>query len=255
MAAEAIAALLNHDRDRALTTAELLFRDAPPEVFQAHTVGRLMVYCLSRAPDRFAPQLLRALAGPSGTADVADEIWAGALLNDYLGTGLPTAVTSLSSYVRRGAARLLAAFPLRNLDILQTLLNDAEPEVRKEAAKAATALASAEQHAAEDLLRCFLASPVFDECYVEVVDALADRAQVLPLSTIEACERAVVAGGVDIGDIATAPARIAQDLSRLIFRLYQQSNSVADRSRCLDVIDRLTDARAYGLAQLLDSLR
>jgi hypothetical protein len=255
MAAEAIAALLNHDRDTALNIADLLFQDVPSEIFQAHTVGRLLVYCLIRDQDRFAPHLLRALDGPLDTADVAGEIWASALRHDFLGTGLPTAVTALSADARHGAARRVAESPLEDLDIVETLLNDAEPAVRKEAAKAATALASSEQPDAEALLKILLSSPVFDDCYLEVIDALADRSQVLPPSTIEACERAAVAGGIDIGNMATAPARIAQDLSRVIFRLYQQSDSAADRNRCLDVIDQLADARAYGLSELLDSQR
>jgi hypothetical protein len=255
MAAEAVSALLNHNRDRALDLADTLFLDAPPEIFQAPTVGRLLLYCLNRSKERFAPHLARALAGPEKSAQVGGEIWASAAVRDELDASLEVPVDALSPAARVGAARLVATVPMTRLEMVQALLNDEDSKVRREAVQAATALATAETDAAEELLACLLTTEAFADGYIDVIDALADRVQVLPPSTIDACERAATAGGLDIGDISMAPARIAQDLSRVIFRLYQQSESEAMRARCLDVIDQLTDARAYGLSRLLDSQR
>lgn len=75
----------------------------------------------------------------------------------------------------------------------------------------------------------------------------------MPSSTLLVCERVVQAIGIDIGNLAKAPARVAQDLSRL--RLHRQSEAAEERERCLDLIDQLTELRANGLAEFIDNQR
>jgi hypothetical protein len=48
---------------------------------------------------------------------------------------------------------------------------------------------------------------------------------------------------------------MALDLSRLVLRLYRQCDAAEERERCLDLIDQLTEWRAYGLAELIDDQR
>ncbi|MFG1625455.1 hypothetical protein [Kribbella sp. NPDC049227] len=255
MASEAAAALLNHNRAKALDIADALLQGPIDDMIRAVTVRDLLIYSFIRDPERFAPHLLRALNGSADGARQAGQIWAMALVQDRLGDSLPATVSSLSAAARRGAAEALASHPLSALDSLTALLSEANPEIRAAAAPAVGALATAEDGLAEELLARFLASAAFADHHEEAIRALAKRTQVLPPSTLLACERVVQAAGPDIGNIATAPARMAQDLSRLVLRLYRQSDAAEERERCLDLIDQLTEWRAYGLAELIDDQR
>ena len=79
--------------------------------------------------------------------------------------------------------------------------------------------------------------------------APSDR-QRLPASTLEACRRAVGTTGNDLGNITTARAGLGQDIVTIVLRLYRQGDE-ATRAGCLDIIDSLTDANAYGVDEAL----
>ncbi|MFK4087154.1 hypothetical protein ACI2LF_23810 [Kribbella sp. NPDC020789] len=254
-AAETVLVLLQHDQPLALELASRLFSDAPGGVVAADPGFQLLFQSSVRDPERFAPVLARYLAEPGNAGYASGRIWAALSMHHTLGSGLPTDVADLTPSARHGAARIIAAEPLGHLTMLDQLLHDQDATVQGASAKAVLHLATAGPQQAEQLLRIILDSPAFNEAYVDVISALAKSAHSLPPSTLEACQRTVDLGGHALGDISTKQARIAPDLSRVVIRLYQQTDETTGREQCLDLIDQLTDARAYGLSQLLDELR
>jgi hypothetical protein len=84
--------------------------------------------------------------------------------------------------------------------------------------------------------------------------ALDKSARLLPKAVLPACERAVQLGGRELGDIRTARAAASGHIVNVVLRLYRQGDRPI-RERCLDVIDGLSAAGAYGLEQSLASER
>lgn len=64
------------------------------------------------------------------------------------------------------------------------------------------------------------------------------------------CEKFIDSYG-SVADIRTLIAAKADEVSELLIRVYSQSQSQALRSRCLDLVDRLTQIGAYGLDKAL----
>jgi HEAT repeats len=207
-----------------------------------------------RRPEQFAPHLQRALDGPDTVAEQAGQAWAVGHLRRTLPAPLPTQIADLSPAARRGAAQVLAGYPVDELPALRELLADGDPGVRATAASALRALSNLAPEDADPLLRVFLNSPAYTEHFDIAISALAHSTQVLPAATIAACERAVALAGTALGDITTRHPITADYLISVVLRLYRQGDA-ATRSKCLDVIDQLSESRAYDLDQKLNDVR
>ena len=167
---------------------------------------------------------------------------------------MPGRITDLSTAARRGAAQVLARYPVDELPTLCELFVDQDPGVRSAAATALRALPVLAPEDADPLLRAFIDSPANTEHFDIAISALADSTQVLPDATLMACERAVALAGTALGDITTRHPMTADDLISVLLRLYRQGDATT-RSRCLDVIDQLSESRAYDLDQKLNEVR
>jgi len=253
-AAEALRALMNHRPDLALDLAEALLTGADVELFGVRTVTALLVSGLVRRPEKFASHLQRALDGPDMIAEQAGQPWAIGYLRRELPAPLPTRITDLDAAGRRGAAQVLARYPVDELQALRELFADEDPGVRTIAATALRALPQLPPEDADPLLRGFVDSPANTEHFDIAISALAHSTQVLPAATIMACQRAVALAGTALGDIATRHPMTADNLISILLRLYCQGDATT-RSRCLDVIDQLSESRALDLDQKLNEVR
>ncbi|UXM91113.1 ATP-binding protein [Paenarthrobacter sp. JL.01a] len=252
--AEAILALFNTIPDEALDIAESMFDDSPAELFDARETTELLKHACLRRPKTFARHLCRALLANESTAKRAGYPWIVAYVNGALETPAPKELSGLSAAARSGVAKSLFHSPGAALDVLIQLLNDEDSNVRKSAARAVRNTHEVTTDSAELLVHEFVQSPAFPE-HMENLFASLDRSRVLlPLSTIEACERAVDVKGPDLGDIRLEGALISTHLIAIVLRLYKQGNAEI-RDRCLDVIDKLSDIGAYGLEGSLDDER
>jgi hypothetical protein len=248
-AAEAVVALLNHDNDRALELAERLL-DAPIDVFDARTTERLLTYCILRAPERFSVHLQRAVEGPDAVSERGGHIWAVA---DYRGALVDPAaevVSALPPRARVGAAEVLAENVADSADALAEPFNDPESDVRSAASRGMRNIAEVAPDALDPLIEAFIRSAAFGDNMDDLIDSLEKLGTRLPASALEACERAVEAGGRELGDIRSARATVGGDLITVVLRLYRQGDAQT-RSRCLDIIDRLTDLNVYGVDRAL----
>jgi HEAT repeats len=253
-AAEALRALMNHRPGLALDLAEALLTGADIALLGAHTVTGLLVSGLVRRPEKFASHLQRALDGPDLIAEQAGQAWSVGYLRRELPAPLPDRVTDLNAAGRRGAAQVLARHPVEELPTLRELFADEDPGVRATAATALRALPHLPPQDADPLLRAFVDSPANTEHFEIAVSALADSTQVLPDATIMACRYAATLAGNALGDITTRHPMTADYLISILLRLYRQGDATI-RSRCLDVIDQLSESRAFDLDQRLDQER
>ncbi|MEV5694271.1 ATP-binding protein [Micromonospora globbae] len=254
MAADAVGALMNHHRESALRIANSLFAEAPLDLFESRTVCQLLTFALLRDPDTFTPHLLRTLSGHEAVAKRAGFTWAIAFVRDLLVEPAPTDLAALSAPARLGAAKAFASDPSIAPQQLIRLFNDEDSAVREAAAHALRSVNDLPPSMAEALITAFVASVAYEKHAEELFIALDNSTQLLPTAALPACERAVETAGRELGDIRTARAAMSNRIINVVLRLYRQGNRCT-RERCLDVIDGLVDAGAYGLEQALATER
>jgi hypothetical protein len=251
-AAEAVRAMMNHDQDTALDLAQQLLSHPDVRVHNAGTTNRLLIDALIRAPERFASELARALQGPAPVARYAGRTWAIAWVRGILSPGLPMTVHTLPTEARQGAASAFASQPGYALAPLIELLDDPDKLVRTEASAALRGIAELNSEDANVLIATVIHSPAFLESIRDLVTALDAHAGILPTAAIDACALVVERARDGIGDIRTRDAAIGYHLVSLIPRLYRQGTP-DERSRCLDLIDTLSETGALGLAEALET--
>ena len=252
-AAEALIALLRHDPSDALNIAALLFEPSI-EILNAPTSERLLTYAMIRDPERFARVLERTLVARTRIAQRAGRVWAIIRLNSKLPTTVSDDFRALPDAARKGAAEVLASNVPNSLDMLRLVFNDPDAEVRQQAGRAVSSLNQLVPADLESLVRDFLDGRAFPEHMDRLVFSLAELTSRLPTVTIEVCERAVEVAGTDLGDIRTGHSAMDSFLITLLLRLYRQGDELL-RSRCLDVIDQLTDLNAFGVEDALENER
>ncbi|MEU7779116.1 hypothetical protein [Micromonospora parva] len=249
-AAEAVGALMNCRRETALKIACDLFDASPLDLYDSVTVSRLLTYALLRDPATFTPHLLRALTGQDSVAERAGFTWAVALVHDLLVDPAPRDITALSAPARRGAAEAFASDPSIALQQLIQLFDDEDPTVREASAQALRLVNDLPPRTADTLIGAFVTSTAYEAHFEELFMALDDSTRLLPAAALPACEKAVRTAGRELGDIRTARAAMSNHIINVVLRLYRQGDK-RTRERCLDVIDGLSAAGAYGLDQAL----
>ncbi|MFE6766647.1 hypothetical protein [Streptomyces sp. NPDC057689] len=252
-AAQAVLALMKHDPQIALDTAEQLLNHQDANVYNASTTQRLLLNTLVREPSRFAAHLARALLEPGDAAELAGQSWAVATIQGCLTSELPNSTHELNALARRGAAAVFA----NNIDHyphLVPLFTDDDIDVRKNASQGMRQAFNLLPAQADELVSAFLDSDAFPDHLEHLAFALYDHTGPLPAVAINACERIVQHAGRDLGDLRTHRAADGHHLVSAVLRLYRQSPH-PQRIRCLDIIDRLSQAGAYGLHAALENER
>jgi hypothetical protein len=249
-AAVATLCLLAEHEDTALQLAEKIFDRTEADLADADYTGRLLTEALLRQPERFAGHLQRALTGPDPVVERAGAIWAAVRLHGTLPDALAQQLTELTPEARRGAAAQLATEPGLAVDQLTALFGDSDPQVRQAASTTFEKLDTMPPAVAQRLVEAFTASVAFPDNLDELFHRLERSSQLLPEATLDACQRAVEVAGIDLGDFRTSGAAVAHTVTTLVLRLYRQGPRPL-RERCLDLIDRLSDAGALGLQEAL----
>jgi hypothetical protein len=252
-AADAVTGLLNHAPGRALAAAERLL-DTSIDVYDARTVEHLLVYVVLRSSDRFGPALRRALSGPDPVSERGGRAWAIAAIRDALPPSVVQETGGLPPAARRGVAEVFGEYPDGELDRLTPLFSDEDATVRERAARAMRNLEDVPPDKVDNLIRAFMGSTAFGEHFEDLIHSLEYANLRLSTAALEACERAVALAGTELGDIRASRAITGRSLITVVLRLYRQGDA-AIRTRCLDIIDRLTELNAYGVAAALEAER
>jgi len=129
-------------------------------------------------------------------------------------------------------------------------VDDDDDEVQN---KVAFALRSAKELSPETLtpfVTMFLDSRAFSSRCGDLLHALERLPSFDASTSLLACERAVLLANADLGDIRTDRIRWGRSITRIVIRVYRQGDDCI-RSRCLDLIDRLSELNAYGVSEEL----
>jgi hypothetical protein len=138
-----------------------------------------------------------------------------------------------------------AARPVRpDKHLLIALLDDTDSEVRSAALRFADNLAQPlDQY--RDLLAATGASQAFREHPGAVLHALSEQAGDLPTEALDLCERWFADNTETISDIRTAAAGDAYSVTDIVLSIHVRTAvGSAERTRCLDLLDRLIEAGA-----------
>jgi hypothetical protein len=258
--AEIVHAMLRWDRPAALEAFTRLARDRDAKLvssdqFEALTCGVIVVETAVALP------VIEDLLTHEDTT--ARE--RGARLLAFAATDgdrpemLERAVGSDDVALRTGAAHVLAGRvrwvnePLVTA-ALAGLFDDDESAVREAAATFAFNLRGEPLGPHRSLIASFIASRAGDDP-TQLLLTLEEAPTLDHELTLQVAHRIVDVHGGDVGDIQTSAAGDVRYLTKLLLRSYSLAEDDRVRSQLLDVIDRLLEAGAYGIAEAIDEFR
>jgi hypothetical protein len=255
-AAEALTAMLNYDRELAVNLF-LELCETEDALLGTDTVEHFLYYTLPTHFQKLAPILERAIA-----SDLPDVVKVGArqaclsslsreearsLAQRCLAGAQSHRIAAAEVYVANLQSAYLRQFCESRL--IQ-LFNDPDEKVRDRAAKCFFRFEGEQLGEYIGLVEAFVESPAFETDCHDLIYALEKTTAKLPDVTCLVCEKFIDSYG-SVADIRTRSAAKADEVSELLIRVYSQSQSQALRSRCLDLVDRLTQIGAYGLDKAL----
>jgi hypothetical protein len=135
---------------------------------------------------------------------------------------------------------------------LISFFNDPSEEVRSEAANCFGRLKEEQAGDYDELADAFIISEAFVHEHRSLFHALEKTPARLSDTTCTAAERFFDIVGTDSADLRTHGAAESYTVTKLIIRTYAQSKSSEAKGRCLDLIDRVTRLRAFGLDEAID---
>lgn len=138
--------------------------------------------------------------------------------------------------------------------LLKPFFADPDDSVRAEAATAIRKMASLATSDQAELLSAFLDAAPGPTALAPAVRALEDSPVKLPDLVCRLAEMCIDAFRSVAGDISSAGSMVAMDLSKIVVRLYVQSEDPTIRERCLDLIDEMERYRFMGLSDELQRL-
>jgi hypothetical protein len=137
---------------------------------------------------------------------------------------------------------------------LKQYFSDPDDSVRVQAASAFEHLDELDTSAQSELLAAFLASDPGLLPLIPVVRALERSPVQLPDLVCAIAETCVAACRDQAGNMASSSAAIAMDLTKIVVRLYAQTEDEKIRSRCLSLIDEMERYSFVGLSNELRAI-
>jgi hypothetical protein len=136
-------------------------------------------------------------------------------------------------------------------ELLLSFFTDPEDQVRSKAARAFREIGKLEMTDQSNLLRAFLDAKPNAAALEHVIRAIEDSPVKLPDLVCRLVEAGIQEFKTDAGDVSRSGAMVAVDLSKIVIRLYTQSDDEQIKRRCLDAIDDMELAGFFGLADEL----
>lgn len=228
---------------------------ASPSLLGTRFIQRFIYYAGLRDYAAIRPVLLQMnSSAESKTVQTGARLCCLLALNVQTATQDAEQVRTGSPAMREAAARIYAANIAHKdvgatcRDLLQPFFADPEETVRTQAAHAFRHISELDTAEQSKLLAAFLDANPSGAALEPVIRALVGSHVRLPDLVCRLIETGVSAFKTEAGDIRTAGARIASDLSKIVIRLYTQSDDAIIRKRCLEAIDSMEHAGFFGLS-------
>ena len=251
--AEALLGVLRHRRDLAVELFVELC-DADERLLATHYFEDFLKYAIPTHFTQLEPILVRMMESEDEAVATSGALWgsyASLMVEDAL--PLVTQCSSGSKPQRLGAAEVyaanlkLSAHRFVSEKMLVTLFSDPEPEVRHQAARCFYGFEGRELREYESLVAEYIQSPAFEPEHNPLFNALEKTTANMSDVALMACERVFELAADKTGDTSTAVAGTSNTIAKLIVRVYGRTTDPSRRSRCLDIIDKMSLFRAYGL--------
>ena len=249
LVAHALLGVLRHNRDLAV---ELFVKlcDADDELLATHYVETFLKYAVQTHYSQLEPVLIRMIESNSeGVATAGARQVCLASLTVAEALGLARRCVSGSEALRLGAAEIycanlkMAAHREECEAMLRTLFSDPSAAIRSSASRCFLEFEAAELGQYQGLITAFIESPSFDTEFNPLIHALDITTARMPEITLATCEKYL-----DMTDEYGE----GTEISRLVIRVYSQNPDAHVRSRCLDIIDRMSLLRTLGLDSVID---
>ena len=251
--AEALLSVLRHDRDLAVELFVVLC-DADERLLATHHFEYFLKSAIPTHFTQLEPILVRMMKSEDEGVATAGALWACyASLTVEEALPLATQCPSGSEPQRLGAAKVyaanlkLSAHRSVSEEMLVKLFSDPETGIRHEAARCFYGFEGRELREYESLIAEYIQSPAFEPEHNPLFNALEKTTANMPDVVLMACERVFELAAYKTGDISTAVAGTSNAIAKLIVRVYSRTTDPSLRSRCLDIIDKMSLFRAYGL--------
>ena len=138
--------------------------------------------------------------------------------------------------------------------LLIPLFADPDNSVRAAAGTVFRDLASLATPDQAELLQVLLEASPGPAVLASAVHALEDSSVQLPDLVCRLAEACIEAYRAGAGDISSTDPMVARDLSKIVVRLYAQTEDPAIQARCLDLIDEMERHDFFGLSEELQRL-
>ena len=251
--AEALLGVLRHNRDLA---GELFLElcDADERLLATRFFEDFLRYAIPTHFTELETVLHRMIQSGDEAVATAGARWSCyATLTVEEALPLASQCPSGSKSQRLGAAEVyaanlkLSAHRSVSEEILGKLFYDSEVEVRHKAAGCFYGFEGRELSDATSLVVEFIQSPAFEPDHNPLFDALEKTTAHIPEVVLMACDRVFELAAEKTGDLSTAVAGTSSTIAKLIVRVYSRTTDPSVRSRCLDIIDKMSLFGAYGL--------
>lgn len=258
--AHTLAGCLRHERARAVALVAPLLADHE-QVLTAAAVERLIIH-LAFSGDYSAVRGMieeRLRSGDARVRAAAGRLAAFAALEVGEEGLLERLAGSEDPVLRRSAAKISArriaitARPEEAQAVVERLLNDDDEPVRSAAAEIAPALRERPLAPHHALLTELIGSPALKPALPQLLLTLEFAPDRVDELVFALAERFLATNTEALDSIATAGAGHSKQLAELVLRAYAQAPDPPARARALDLIDRLLELRAYGIADAVAS--
>jgi hypothetical protein len=255
--ASVLIAVLKHERDIAIGLFERLC-NTEDVLLKTHYVERFLFYALQTHFERLRPVLERMLMSQESEVATVGARQA-CLASLFVDEARPLAERCIAGTEAQqmGAAEVFAVnLHMANVrsvceEGLKTLFNSPYEKVRSKTGTCFQGFTGDELGACVGLIEAFVRSPAFANHCFHVIHALDQTTAKLPVVMLLTCEQFLTTFGQEAGDIRTYRAADADTVCRLIIRAYNQASDEELQTRCLDVIDRMVQTRAFGFEKTL----
>jgi hypothetical protein len=249
--AHVLATALRHAELQVMTAFPSLV-DADDRLLATRPVEQLMALIGTRNPQAIEPVIEQMLRSEhESVREAGGRAAAFAALELDLASPLVAALSADGA--RRGVADICAArLPFASdgelaATTLTSLLNDDDPGVRKNAAKAAGTLRDRPLSPHREVLKSLITSGTFSEALPQLLITLDHATEPVDDLILASAHRFVEQFSGEMDDISTRAAGEAGKIGDLVLRAYAQADEEGKRE-ALDLIDRLLEQAAYGFA-------
>jgi hypothetical protein len=253
-------AVLSRDHQKAISW----FRDcvsADPVLLETPLVERFLNFAGYRDYDGVRPVVHAMLESSSPGAIEASARQVCLLALDFEAARADVKrVQCGTSAMRKAAAEIYSANVADEVvgstcrKLLKPFFADPDESVRAQAALAFRHLANLSLNDQADLLGAFLDTVPEKAALEPLVYSLEESLVQLPDLVCRFAELSIEAYRTEAGDISTAGSAVAMHLSKIVVRLYAQTEDPTVQSRCLDMIDEMERYHFLGVSDELQQL-